>query len=212
LLLLLLTLAPEARADPVVMTGSINFHSSPGPEASSFTLTGAGLYMNGTVSRFLLTTTRQSGQTYHLNGFFDDDLLFVQSPFTVDGITYTREWYTGEQGLFFASTQADFVIPTDPTLTEVSFSTPFTLTGFIDPKSRDDVGNKISVVGEGVATVSFYRSPNTGIGQTWFLNGFNYTFNAPTPTPEPSTLLLFGTGAAALGGRLLRKRRGRREG
>ena len=59
--------------------------------------------------------------------------------------------------------------------------------------------------GEGIATAHFrgpFADPN---GTLFFADHIDYDF-APVPTPEPTTLLLVGTGAAGL----LARRRARR--
>jgi hypothetical protein len=47
--------------------------------------------------------------------------------------------------------------------------------------------------GQGTAGLSFFNHPsNTSITA----DGFGYEFSAAAPTPEPGSLLLFGTGVA----------------
>jgi hypothetical protein len=212
LLLILFAVAPDAHADPVVITGSIN-SGRPGTFPSgTFTLTGAGFSLGGHVNNNRLVGALAPGTTYHFNGFIDDDLLFVESPFTINGVTYNSFWYTGDQGLFMSTITDVFDLPADPSLTEVSFSRLFTMTGFINPGPREPgqfAGTRTDLAGRGVVTVSFRRDAANSL---WWVDNVNYTFAAPDPVPEPSTLLLFGTGAAALGGRLRRRRRGAKGG
>ena len=208
LLILLFAPAPDARADVVVVTsGSINYDFF-NPANSTFTLTGAGLSIGGHVSNALLFSTPPPGGTYRLSKSWVNDPLSVQAPYTVGGVPYTT-WSNFENTLNVSITAADFVLPTNPTVGDITFTTPFAMTGFVHLGPNQVgmmTGIRTDIAGEGVATVSLRRS---SVNSPWLLTNLNYTFNQPNPVPEPSTLLLFGTGAAALGGNIRRRRRRR---
>lgn len=206
LLVLLFALAPAARADTVVITGgSINYDGLNGAN-STFTLTGAGLSIGGRVDNSLLFGGPPPGATYHLSKSWVNDPLLVQPPYTVGGVTYNT-WNSFENTLNVTITAADFVLPSDPTVGVVTFTAPFSMTGFVHLGPNQVgmlTGLHTPISGEGTATVTFQRS---SASQFWLLTSLNYTFNQPSTVPEPSTMILFGTGAAALGGKALRRRR-----
>jgi PEP-CTERM motif len=206
ILLLLLTLAPDVRADPLVITGTI--HAPTGQPSGTFSLTGDGFSMGGNTGDRHLITPRLPGETYRLPEFLDANVLFVQTPFTVNGVTYTNSFYTNlESGLFMRFNMTQFLFTLPSGVGEVTFSSPFTMTGFVGlgPSLTGGSSVRVDLIGQGVGSVTFYRTDPT---HSWFIRDMNYTLTAPDPIPEPSTLLLLGTGAAALGGRLLRRRRG----
>jgi len=62
-----------------------------------------------------------------------------------------------------------------------------------------------SANGTGLGQFQFSYQPVSNTPGFWTLTSATYTFT--TPTPEPSTLALFGTGAMALVGRLVRRRK-----
>lgn len=72
---------------------------------------------------------------------------------------------------------------------------PFALTGrFTDP----DRGVDVRLAGRGTATLWLRPESSFVIGEPgWSVDRLRYDFDPSAPVPEPATLLLFGTGAAA---------------
>ena len=137
--------------------------------------------------------------------FLDDDLLLPQGPFTIGGVTYSQ--YLFNEDNFRLSITADaFDFPTDPSVTSVTFSSTFTMTGVLQLSSylRPN-GQVYDLAGQGIVTAGYTRAPGFPV---WALRTLNYTFQAPpTPTPEPATLLLLGTGLAGAAARGYRRRK-----
>ena len=67
----------------------------------------------------------------------------------------------------------------------------------------------MTLSGEGTATLSLLRGTNEMAG-TWIYQGVRYDFGpAPAAVPEPSSLVLAGSGLALVVRRLRKRRSGR---
>jgi PEP-CTERM motif len=96
-----------------------------------------------------------------------------------------------------------------PTIAVTDRFAPFVFNGVVSGFAHDDVDARVplfqvALTGQGTATLSFEDFDNNGALSGSFVR---YTFAAaPAATPEPTTLVLFGTAVAGLVQRARRKR------
>jgi PEP-CTERM motif len=85
---------------------------------------------------------------------------------------------------------------------EAPFRFTGTLLGFNDVTRTGAPLFTLQLAGGGTTSLGFFNYPTSpGI----FTDGFSYAFDHPEPTPEPGSLLLFGTGAALVARRWCRR-------
>jgi len=121
---------------------------------------------------------------------------------TVNGTLYPHVWLSG--GLRFVG--APFVTPVAPEGTFEFFNTTFVmngnLSGYGDPSLQTPPLFAVSLTGSGDASTGPFRS----LGSLWLATqggGESYRFSAasPSPTPEPTTIVLLASGLIAAGAR-----------
>jgi len=213
---LLLVAHPVAvRADPVTVTGSIALNALEGPFANlrgpTFSVDlGPNPFNNAfdLVPDFFtwcgrsadrLITQCFAGESIQMGGTTNGEAFIGTGTVVSDGRTFT------DASVFL---DGEFIAPaaiTPPEQTVVQVTSPFTFSGTLRARVGDEEIFQQALVGSGTATARmFLLEPGAGFFDE--NNFIGYAFTAPAAaTPEPATLLLIGSGAAALFTRRSRK-------
>ena len=198
--------AAQALADPVTVTSG---HVTAQKTGGTFTLRGDGFWLTGapTVpgyeSRIWECTPCRASDGLSLSlsstakGSFDDGL-----PGEFDHVHYDATWLAGHLR-FTAGEMTSAMLAEGQT----SISMPFTFAGelanYETYASRAMGGVPLFIAtftGSGLATAHFRGPIADPDGALFFADRITYDFapRAPTPVPEPASVLLFATGAAGL--------------
>jgi hypothetical protein len=217
--LCLLTLSTtQARADTVVVTGTASVTRVPGPIGLSFSasLSGpgfsaslAGAESGGVVPGVNCSFISGGWTGGGLSTSFSGADIF--GTFTIDGTTFNIRGNFGP-GATLNIAAPGFTIPAElfgaPGLLVTA---PFTLNGLALP-STPGFPAEVNFTGSGTVRALLMRCNNDLFHPCFAIDRVDYVFGqstqgvAVTPTPEPATLLLLGTGLAGVVG-AARKRR-----
>jgi PEP-CTERM motif len=115
----------------------------------------------------------------------------VTGPATLDGVTYSAVGSLSSSSSMNVQFLGTAVLP--PLSSSATVTAPFTFEGsFFHPVDGMTVNDPLT--GSGFATLLFSPTANG----TWHLDSARYDFGNPSPTPEPASLLLMGSGILAL--------------
>lgn len=201
-------LAAPVQADPilpiVVTSGSWAF------PANNLTFMADGLSLTALFPDFLtvdeMTCAPCSAARNPQINFAPGQLPFVGSGSgTFNGVSYPKVYVDGQMALTAQPVSFGELSAGHTTLT-----TPFTMTGSLAvfPTLNDLEGNLNvglttgaivndpfgTVTGSGTVTGTFAVDPIPPLGSSFDPTSITYQFQSPPLTPEPTTLLLFGTG------------------
>ena len=198
--------ATQALADPLTVTSGLVTAQIRG---GTFTLTGDGFSLSGAPpggyeSGLWECTPCRASDRLNLSlsssagGSFDDGL-----PGEFNDVHYDATWLAGHLA-FTAGDMTSAILNAGQT----SISMPFTFSGelanYESFRSRATPGSVPLFIGAftgtGIATAHFRGPIADPAGALFFADRITYDFapSAPSPTPEPASLLLLVTGAAGL--------------
>jgi hypothetical protein len=164
---------------------------------------------SGSLFRCTLPPNCPPGATLQVGGSGAGGSFYLGGSVTIDGVTHGLNGGGNDLNLdggLALSLSASVLIPEFGSISSVVLTAPFVLTGTLGRNGLDCVGpftctgdralsTSYQLHGEGVFYGAMHRENRSFFGDYWQTDSARYDFQA---TPEPATLLLFGTSAAGL--------------
>jgi hypothetical protein len=149
----------------------------------------------------------QAGDGVNLSTNWTGYYEFHSGPATINGTNYARLYFSGT----LSFQVAPLTMPSDDSAT-FTLSVPFSLSGninfYLDNPEVNPGPALFSTLlsGQGIAFIQIESIFSPSYGHLYFGHGTTYSFQ-PTATPEPTTLLLLGTGLVGVARAVRSKRR-----
>jgi hypothetical protein len=124
-------------------------------------------------------------------------------PGTFNGVPYATTFFSGQFVFTGPTLSSALLSPSNLTLT-APFSMTGNLTDFTSPMRQNPVFTT-ALAGSGTATAQFsFEGEHPGTTDLFDVRSVTFAFESPAATPEPASILLFGTACLCLAG--LRRR------
>jgi PEP-CTERM motif-containing protein len=209
-IVLLLLAASPAGAEPVPITsGFVNFTDEPG----DFSLVGPGFDLSGAWFPTTLSGTFWFDRCGHpqlpgpggcVPGAVIDfgRTTYGLSPDVSEGsgvigsVVHDRLFYSGEWTFDGPSVMSPVTLDEPRLVREGAFTFEGNIAAFLDASRTGTPLFSTSLRGSGVAQAFFGVETSNSAGDRLIVHDLDYTFEAQEPVPEPSSMLLIGTGLA----------------